>query len=231
MKIKIVDAPDTPLYLMAYAEQGTLFECIDESDERALLLDGVFISILRWGEGKYRLVGEVRRFASAGVETCGIDNFYPSYFVARAAAIWWYCFYVRGGKVWDSFFTCGLRRIRRGIGRTAMPDRLAEIEALFAERYEFDESVGVWLVRDKGLSADDVAYLLAEVRRLRAETSARAWRSEDAPAYGPDVEMPTRSECDTITVEMLDKLRESLRGAYDREVMRCWRAWRGESGL
>lgn len=50
-----------------------------------------------------------------------------------------------------------------------MPDRLAEIEALFAERYEFDESVGVWLVRDKGLRAGDVAYLIAEVRRLRAE--------------------------------------------------------------
>lgn len=46
-----------------------------------------------------------------------------------------------------------------------------------------------------GLCADDIAYLLAEVRRLRAEAAAvRAWRSEDAPAYGqvrvPDVEMP-----------------------------------------
>ncbi len=91
-----------------------------------------------------------------------------------------------------------------------MSDRLAEIEARWkaatpgpwkASTY-FDDYVDwYWNIEgpeprnDADVAAiaaapDDVSYLLAEVRRLRAETSARAWRSEDAPAYGPDVEMP-----------------------------------------
>ena len=52
----------------------------------------------------------------------------------------------------------------------------------------------------------DVARLLAEVRRLRAEVSARTWRSEDAPAYGqvrvPDVEMPQRPRLHTLVYDV-----------------------------
>jgi hypothetical protein len=99
MKVKIVDASDKPLYLAAWTDQDTLVECLDEGDERAVLLGkqiiidyGILLSIMRWCDGKYRLFAQCSRFVSCGVETLGKDNFYSSYYQARAAAIEWYVF-------------------------------------------------------------------------------------------------------------------------------------------